>query len=63
MFKLRDLVVEPFVAALRAGTHVYEVVAPTLAPAAGAALYAARTFGSPLTESAVAALARADDLT
>jgi N-acetylglucosamine kinase-like BadF-type ATPase len=56
MFKLSDLVVEPFVATLRAGTHGYEIVAPTLAPAAGAALYAAKTFGSPLTESAVAAL-------
>lgn len=53
MFKLADLMLEPFVATLRIGGYPYECVAPTLPPAAGAALYAAKTFGSPLTESAV----------
>jgi hypothetical protein len=56
MFKLTELVLEPFVAALRASSHPYRCVPPELAPAAGAALYAAKTFGSPLTESALTAL-------
>lgn len=56
MFKLTDLVLEPFVAALRASGYSYECVPPALPPAAGAALYAAKTFGLPLTESAVGAL-------
>jgi N-acetylglucosamine kinase-like BadF-type ATPase len=56
MFKLTDLVLEPFLARLRAGPHLYEVVTPALRPAAGAALYAAKTFGSPLTESAIASI-------
>ncbi len=61
MFKLTDLVLEPFVATLRAGGQRYECVAPALAPAAGAALYAAKTVGSPLTESAVTAFRKACD--
>jgi N-acetylglucosamine kinase-like BadF-type ATPase len=56
LFKLTDLVLEPFVAALCAGAHPYECVEPELPPAAGAALYAAKTFGSPLTESAISAI-------
>jgi N-acetylglucosamine kinase-like BadF-type ATPase len=59
MFKLTDLVLEPFLATLRAGGYPYQCVAPTLPPGAGAALYAAKTFGSPLTESAIRALEQA----
>jgi N-acetylglucosamine kinase-like BadF-type ATPase len=56
MFKLTELVLEPFRAALRCSAHPYECVAPELPPACGAALYAAKTFGSPLTESALTAI-------
>ncbi len=56
MFKVADLLLEPFVATLSTGGYRYECVAPILPPAAGAALYAAKTFGSPMTESAVRAL-------
>ncbi|HEY6924378.1 MAG TPA: BadF/BadG/BcrA/BcrD ATPase family protein [Steroidobacteraceae bacterium] len=56
MFKLTDLVLEPFLAALSSSVHSYNCLSPRLPPAAGAALYAAKTFGSPLTESAIAAL-------
>jgi N-acetylglucosamine kinase-like BadF-type ATPase len=59
MFKLTDLALEPFVATLRAGGALYDCVPPILSPAAGAALYAAKTFGSPLTESAVGVLVSA----
>ena len=56
MFKLTDLVLEPFLAALYSSVHCYNCLSPRLPPAAGAALYAAKTFGSPLTESAIAAI-------
>jgi N-acetylglucosamine kinase-like BadF-type ATPase len=56
MFKLTDLVLEPFLSALSSSVHSYNCLSPRLPPAAGAALYAAKTFGSPLTESAIAAI-------
>jgi len=56
MFKLTDLVLEPFLSALYSSVHSYNCLSPRLPPAAGAALYAAKTFGSPLTESAIAAI-------
>jgi N-acetylglucosamine kinase-like BadF-type ATPase len=58
MFRLTDLVLEPFEYALRNSDSVYDCVAPKLPPAAGAALYAAKCNGTPLTESATAALER-----
>ena len=53
MFKLTDLVLEPFNSALRASSHPYDCVAPRLPPAAGAALYAAKCYGAPITETIV----------
>jgi N-acetylglucosamine kinase-like BadF-type ATPase len=56
MFKLRDLVLEPLRARLDASRRGYRFVDARLAPAAGAALYAARISGAPLTAPAVARL-------
>ncbi|HEY2809503.1 MAG TPA: BadF/BadG/BcrA/BcrD ATPase family protein [Steroidobacteraceae bacterium] len=56
MFRLRDLVLEPLRGALQGSGRGYEFAAARLAPAAGAALYAARTSGAPLDEQAVALL-------
>jgi N-acetylglucosamine kinase-like BadF-type ATPase len=53
MFKLTDLVLEPFNSALRASGHRYDCVAPRLPPAAGAALYAVKCYGAPITETIV----------
>jgi N-acetylglucosamine kinase-like BadF-type ATPase len=53
MFKLTDLVLEPFNSALRASSHPYDCVTPRLPPAAGAALYAAKCCGVPITETIV----------
>jgi N-acetylglucosamine kinase-like BadF-type ATPase len=58
MFKLTDLVLEPFKSFLRASAQSYDCVSPALPPAAGAALYAAKCSGSSLTEEASVALAR-----
>jgi hypothetical protein len=58
MFRLTDLVLEPFEFALRNSDSIYDCVAPKLPPAAGAALYAAKCNGTPLTEPAIAALER-----
>jgi hypothetical protein len=56
MFKLTDLVLEPFNSALRASSHPYDCVTPRLSPAAGAALYAAKCYGVPITEMIVGTL-------
>jgi len=58
MFKLTDLTLEPLKSALRASPSVYEFVPSMFPPAVGAALYAARTFGAPLTEAALGMLKR-----
>jgi N-acetylglucosamine kinase-like BadF-type ATPase len=56
MFKLGDLVLEPFISSLYDNGYPYDFLPPKLPPVAGAALYAARTFGSPLAESALTAI-------
>jgi N-acetylglucosamine kinase-like BadF-type ATPase len=56
MFKLADLVLEPLRARLDASARGYRFTPARLAPAAGAALYAARVSGTPLTAQAVATL-------
>jgi len=56
MFKLRDLVFEPLRARLEGSPRGYRFAAARLTPAAGAALYAARVSGVPLTAQAVATL-------
>ncbi|HEY1491684.1 MAG TPA: hypothetical protein VGF35_03590, partial [Steroidobacteraceae bacterium] len=56
MFRLRDLMIEPLRRALQGSGRGYEFAAARLAPAAGAALYAARVSGAPLDEQAVARL-------
>ena len=56
MFKLGDLVLEPLRVRLDASPRGYRFVDARLAPAAGAALYAARVSGAPLTAQAVARL-------
>jgi hypothetical protein len=61
MFKLGELVLEPLRAKLGASARGYRFVAARLTPAAGAALYAARVSGAPLTARAVATLASQQD--
>ena len=56
MFKLRELVLEPLRARLSSSPRGYDFMPARLAPAAGAALYAARLSGAPLTAAAVARL-------
>ena len=56
MFKLPDLIQTPVETALNAGERRYEFLAPRLPPVAGAALYAARISGHPLSAGVVAAL-------
>jgi N-acetylglucosamine kinase-like BadF-type ATPase len=58
MFGLTDLVLKPFRAALALRGHAYQFVAPRMRPAAGAALYAAKCHGTPLTDAATASVAR-----
>jgi N-acetylglucosamine kinase-like BadF-type ATPase len=58
MFRFGDTLLDPLRAALGASTLRYDVAVPKLVPAAGAALYAARLGGMPLSSTAVAALAR-----
>ena len=61
MFRLEGLLQPMLQAALSAGDRSYEFVTPRLPPAAGAALYAAKLAGSPLTPESLAELARAFD--
>ena len=56
MFKLADLLQPLFEAALRGSERRYEFSAPRLPPVAGAALYAAKLAGRPLSVHVVAAL-------
>jgi N-acetylglucosamine kinase-like BadF-type ATPase len=56
MFKLGDLVLEPFRTSLRKRAPHYLLAAPRLSPALGAALYAARLNGTPLSSAALAAI-------
>ena len=50
----------PFAQALAASTGPYRLTPPRLAPVLGAALYAARSVGAPLSDAALARLASAD---
>ena len=56
MFQQRDLLLTRFQSKLAAERGRYRVVAPRLPPAAGAALYAAKLSGAPLSAQAVGAL-------
>jgi hypothetical protein len=58
MFHFADLLLAPFQSALRGSGRVFEFPTPRLPPAAGAALYAARLGGAPLTPDAIAMLSR-----
>jgi hypothetical protein len=58
MFRLEGLLKPMLEAALGAGERRYEFVAPRLSPVAGAALYAAKLSGAPLSVESIAALAR-----
>jgi N-acetylglucosamine kinase-like BadF-type ATPase len=58
MFQLDNLVLPLLQAALLTGGRQYEFAAPRLSPGAGAALYAAKLAGAPLTEEAVHQLMR-----
>lgn len=57
MFRLEGLLKPLLEAALLAGERCYEFVMPRLSPVAGAALYAAKLAGAPLSVGSVAALA------
>jgi N-acetylglucosamine kinase-like BadF-type ATPase len=56
MFSERELLLEPFLANLSKDPRTYRVVAPRLPPVAGAALYAAKLSGAPLSAQAVGRL-------
>ncbi|HEY2686054.1 MAG TPA: BadF/BadG/BcrA/BcrD ATPase family protein [Steroidobacteraceae bacterium] len=56
LFKLTELLLEPFKQSLEERPESYRFLSPRLAPAAGAALYAAKLGGSPLPPAAVARL-------
>jgi N-acetylglucosamine kinase-like BadF-type ATPase len=56
LFKLTELLLEPFKAALNARPEPYRFISPRLAPAAGAALYAAKLAGKPLLPEALSRL-------
>lgn len=58
MFQFGDLVLDPLRSALGSSERAYEFVAPILSPGGGAALYAAKLSGLPLTASAIAELTR-----
>ncbi|MEA3108054.1 MAG: hypothetical protein QOI88_2659 [Gammaproteobacteria bacterium] len=63
MFQFGDLVLDPLRSALCGSERAYEFVAPIMSPGGGAALYAAKLSGAPLTSVAVAELARHLDAT
>jgi N-acetylglucosamine kinase-like BadF-type ATPase len=56
LFQQRELLLAPLQARLAATVDRYRLVAPRLPPAAGAALYAAKRSGTPLSASAIGAL-------
>jgi N-acetylglucosamine kinase-like BadF-type ATPase len=56
LFSLQELYLLPLQAKLERGTGAYRLVPPQLPPSAGAALYAGRLCGQPLTGDAVARL-------
>jgi N-acetylglucosamine kinase-like BadF-type ATPase len=56
LFQLRDLLLLPLRARLATRDTRYRVVAPRLPPAAGAALYAAKCGGTPLSVAAIGTL-------
>ena len=56
LFQERDLVLSSFRSNLAATNRRYRVAAPRLPAVAGAALYAAKLAGTPLTPEAVRAL-------
>jgi N-acetylglucosamine kinase-like BadF-type ATPase len=56
MFRLEDLLRPLLANALGGGDRSYEFVAPRLAPAAGAALYAAKLAGTPLCAESISEL-------
>jgi N-acetylglucosamine kinase-like BadF-type ATPase len=56
MFQQRDLLLGRLQSVLTMNADRYRVVAPRLPPAAGAALYAARLGGAPLSDLAISAL-------
>jgi len=56
LFQQRDLLLPHLQAKLATGNRRYQLVAPRLTPAAGAALYAAQHSGAPLSGSAIDAL-------
>jgi len=58
MFGLTELVLKPLQAALALRGHAYLFVAPRMRPAAGAALYAAKCYGTPLEDAAIESVAR-----
>jgi len=58
MFHFADLLLQPFYSALQGSGRIYEITTPRLSPAAGAALYAARLAGAPLTAAAIDKLSR-----
>jgi N-acetylglucosamine kinase-like BadF-type ATPase len=59
LFRPASLLLPLFETALRSGTRSYELVAPSLPPVAGAALYAAKLGGAPLHAATVTRLAQA----
>ena len=56
LFQQRELLLAPLLARLATRSARYRVVAPRLPPAAGAALYAAKRRGTPLSATAINAL-------
>jgi N-acetylglucosamine kinase-like BadF-type ATPase len=61
MFRLEGLLQPMLVTALGTGDRCYEFVVPRLVPVAGAAVYAAKLAGAPLSAQSIASLARSLD--
>lgn len=57
MFRLRHLMLDGLEQGLARAAHSFRLVPPRLPPNAGAAIYAAKTCGHPLSETALATLA------
>jgi N-acetylglucosamine kinase-like BadF-type ATPase len=58
MFQFGDLILDPLRSVLESSARAYEFMAPRLSPGGGAALYAAKLAGAPLTATAIAELTR-----